>query len=71
MVPGRKGAHRGKVSGVYVPSPGPMDDFYKEDGRSLGHIGDPTVATAEWGDQFLDTEALGFAELVRRLHGQE
>lgn len=71
FLPGRKGAHRGKVSGVYVPSPGPMDDFYKEDGHALGHIGDPTVATAEWGDQFLDTEALGFAKLVRRLHGQE
>ena len=71
LIPGRKGAHRGPVSGLYVPSPGPMDDFYKENGRSLGHIGDPTVATAEWGDQFFNTEALGFAEIIRRLHKQK
>jgi creatinine amidohydrolase/Fe(II)-dependent formamide hydrolase-like protein len=71
LLPGRKGAHPGKVSGLFIPSPGPLDDFFKKDGRSLGHIGDPTVATAEWGDQFLNTEALGFAELIRRLHRQK
>lgn len=71
LIPGRKGAHPAKVSGLYVPSPGPYDDFYKQDGRSLGHIGDPTVATAEWGDMFLDTEALGFSVIVQRLHKQK
>jgi creatinine amidohydrolase len=71
LIPGRKGGLRGKVSGLYIPSPGPYDDFYKKDGRSLGHIGDPTVATAEWGEQFLNTDALGFAEIIRRFHQQK
>ena len=71
MIPGRKGAHKGKVSGIHVPSPGPYDDFYKHEGRSLGHIGDPTVATAEWGEQFLNTEAIGFSEIMKRLHNQK
>jgi len=71
LVVGRKGAHPGPKSGLLIPSPGPYDDFYMKDGRSLGHIGDPTVATAEFGEQWLKVISLALAELIRRLHGQE
>lgn len=71
LIPGRKGAHQSKVSGLYIPSPGPYDDFYMHEGRSVGHIGDPTVASADWGEMFLDTEALGFSVILERLFNQE
>jgi len=71
LVVGRKGAHPGGKSGLLIPSPGPYDDFYMKDGRSLGHIGDPTVATAEFGEQWLKVVSLALAELIRRLHAQK
>lgn len=70
LVVGRKGAHPGSKSGLLIPSPGPYDDFYMKEGRSLGHIGDPTVATAEFGEQWLKVISLALAELIRRLFSQ-
>ena len=71
MVVGRKGAHPGPVSGMFIPSPGPFDDFYKKDGVSLGHIGDPTVATKEYGEQYLKVCSIALTEQIKRLHEQE
>lgn len=71
LVVGRKGAHPGDKSGLFIPSPGPYDDFYMKNGKSLGHIGDATVATKEYGEQYLKVCTLAFKELVKRLHAQE
>lgn len=71
LVVGRKGAHPGDKSGLFIPSPGPYDDFYMKNGKSLGHIGDATVATKEYGEQHLKVCTIAFKELVKRLHAQE
>jgi creatinine amidohydrolase len=71
LIVGRKGAHPGKKSGLFIPSPGPYDDFYMKNGKSLGHIGDPTVATVEYGEQYLNVCAIALAEQIKRLHKQE
>jgi creatinine amidohydrolase len=71
LVVGLKGAHPGPKTGRFIPSPGPYDDFYKKDGVSLGHIGDATVATKEYGNQYLKVCSLAFIELVKRLHEQQ
>lgn len=71
LIVGRKGAHPGPVSGLYIPSPGPFDDFYKKDGVSLGHIGDPTVATREYGEQYLKVCSIALTEQIKRLNKQK
>jgi creatinine amidohydrolase len=71
LVVGRKGDHLSNKSKRYIPSPGPYDDFYTKNGKSLGHIGDPTVATAEYGVQYLKVCSLALAEQIRRLHAQK
>lgn len=71
LVVGRKGAHPGKKSGRFIPSPGPYDDFYMKEGRSLGHIGDPTVATIEYGEQYLKVCTVALVEQIKRLHEQK
>ncbi len=59
----RRGGHPGVKSGLMVPVPGPMEYSVK----SLGHVGDPTVATAELGNARLDALAGKLAELVERM----
>jgi creatinine amidohydrolase len=71
LVVGRKGAHPGKKSKLNIPSPGPYDDFYMKQDRSLGHIGDPTVATKEYGEQYLRVCTIALIEQIKRLHNQQ
>jgi len=71
LVVGRKGAHPGERSGLLIPSPGPYDDFYMKEGRSLGHIGDPTVATVEYGEQYLKVCTIALVEQIKRLNMQK
>jgi len=42
-----------------------------EHGKSLGHIGDATVATAEYGEQYLKVCSIALAEQIKRLHTQK
>ena len=71
QVVGRKGDFPGRKSGLMIPSPGPYDDFFIKNGRSLGHIGDASVATKEYGDQYLSVCTLAFVELVKKLNVQK
>ena len=71
LIVGRKGAHPGEKSKLFIPSPGPYDDFYMKEGKSLGHIGDPTVATVEHGEQYLKVCTLALVEQIKRLHKQK
>ena len=71
QVVGRKDDHISNKSKKFIPSPGPYDDFYMKNGKSLGHIGDPTVATEEYGIQYLKVCSLALAEQIRRLHSQK
>lgn len=59
----RKGAHPLKKSHMLVPYPAPQDYTYK----GLGQTGDPTVATAEYGNVVLDLEAKYLADIIRNL----
>jgi creatinine amidohydrolase len=70
QIVGRKGAYPGPKTGRFIPSPGPYDDFYKENNQSLGHIGDASVATKEYGEQYLKVCTLAFVELVKKLDKQ-
>jgi hypothetical protein len=42
-----------------------------KDGKSLGHIGDASVATRNYGDQYLKVCTIAFIELVKRLYAQD
>ncbi len=59
----RRWGHAGRRSGLMVPVPGPMEYSFE----GLGHVGDPTVATAELGNARLDALAGRLAELVESM----